>query len=620
MTIRQRRKKLEEMRQGNGLGDAYTATLTRLKAQKGNKPILGLKVLMWVLYSERPLLAKELCHALGVELGSVDLDLENVPTLRTILASSLGLVTVEVSSSTVRLVHFTLQEHLLSDPTVFHSPHSTIAEVCLTYLNFGRVRNLSPLLDSAPTTMPFLKYASCYWGEHTRRNLTENVKILALRLLDGFEKHISAQLMLRNYSEGELGSSLSLERGLRGFTGLHGAAFLGIVGLVAAVLEMKEWDVNAIDSIEIPTLVFPAEVGIGDVYRRSLGSWRISSYWKDITFGRTPLLWAVERGHEGVVEVLLNREDVNPNQEGTGLTLLLLAVERGHEGIVKLLLEQECINPNQADTRYGQTPLLWAAACGHEGVTNMLLDRVGVNPNQVDIKYGQTPLLWAAQHGHEGVVKMLLDREGVSPNQTDSKYGRTPLSWAAEYGHEGVVKMLLDREGVNPDRTDRKYGRTPLSWAAQKGRERVVKMLLDRKGVNPDHEDIEYGRTPLLWAAVNGHEGVVKMLSDREGVNPDRTDRKYGRMPPSWAAVREHERVVKMLLERKDILTDIRDNNKGKPLSLALSQKHDRIAKMLSEHHTNSYTAGRHGHAFSPSFAIYEGESVAGTQFRSENS
>src|SRR5437588_9922141 len=83
VTIRQRRKKLEEMTKGNGLGDAYTATLTRLKAQKGNKSTSGLKVLMWVLYSERPLRAQELCHALGVEVESTDLDVENVPALRT---------------------------------------------------------------------------------------------------------------------------------------------------------------------------------------------------------------------------------------------------------------------------------------------------------------------------------------------------------------------------------------------------------------------------------------------------------------------------------------------------------------------------------------------------------
>jgi len=162
VTIRQRRKKLEEMTQGNGLSDAYTATLTRLRAQKGYKSVLGLKVLIWVLYSERPLGAQELCHALGVEMGSTDLDPENVPALRTLLSSCLGLVTVEASSSTVRLVHFTLQEHLSRDPTLFHSPHSTIAEVCLTYLNFGCVRDFSPTLHSAPVTMPLLEYASIY--------------------------------------------------------------------------------------------------------------------------------------------------------------------------------------------------------------------------------------------------------------------------------------------------------------------------------------------------------------------------------------------------------------------------------------------------------------------------
>src|SRR5205807_6023496 len=110
VTVSERRKKLGEMTRGNGLSDAYTATLTRLKAQKGNKSILGLKVLMWVVYSQRPLKAEELCHALGVEIGSTDLDAENVPALRTLLVSSLGLITVEASSSTVRLVHFTLQE------------------------------------------------------------------------------------------------------------------------------------------------------------------------------------------------------------------------------------------------------------------------------------------------------------------------------------------------------------------------------------------------------------------------------------------------------------------------------------------------------------------------------
>ena len=217
MTIRQRRKKLQEITQGNGLGDAYTETLTRLKAQKGNKSVLGQQALMWVLHSKRPLRAKELCHALGVEIGCTDLDPETIPEISTLLASCLGLVTVEASSSTVRLVHFTLQEHLSSNPTLFQSAHSTIAEVCLTYLNFGRVRDLSPTPDSASLTMPLLEYASFYWGEHTRRGMTEKVKTLAIRLLDRFDHHISAQqLLLRIYQDALWPRYFGHSEGIRG--------------------------------------------------------------------------------------------------------------------------------------------------------------------------------------------------------------------------------------------------------------------------------------------------------------------------------------------------------------------------------------------------------------------
>ena len=314
VTIRQRRKKLEEMTQGNGLSGAYTATLSRMKAQKGYKSVLGLKVLMWVLYSERPLRVNELRHALGVEIGSADLDPENVPTLRTLVASCLGLVTVEVSSSTVRLVHFTLQEHLLSDLTLFHSPHSEIAEVCFTYLNFGSIRCLSPTLRRAPSTTPLLEYASVYWGRHASRGMVENSKILALRLLDRFDTHISAQLLLLYYCDCTFrGPYYTGARGPKGFTGLHGAAFLGLVEIAAAVLDMKEWDVNAADCT-----------------------------------GNTALTWAAMNGHDGVVKMLFEREDVNPDQPDTwsGSTLLSWVIKEGSEGVVKVFLERRDVNLN----------------------------------------------------------------------------------------------------------------------------------------------------------------------------------------------------------------------------------------------------------------------------------
>jgi len=381
VTIGRRRKKLDKMTQGHGLSDAYGATLRRLKAQKGYKSVLGMKALMWVLYSERPLRTQELCHALGVEIGSTDLDPGDVPALRTLLASCLGLVTVEVSSSTVRLVHFTLQEHLLSDPTLFYSPHSEISEVCLTYLNFGCIRDLSPTLHDAPETTPLLEYASVYWGGHARRGITENIKILALRLLDRFDEHISAQRLLLRYNEDRgSGPYFYSAGGPTGFTGLHGVAFLGAAGIVSAVLEMKEWEVNAHDCM-----------------------------------GMTALTWASRSGHEEVVKMLLEREDVNPNQADTeyGQTPLLWAAEGGHEGVVKMLLEREDVNPNQADTEYGQTPLSWAAENGHEGIVKLLLERNGVRATTPN-NQGQTPLSLALSRGHYGVAGILRERGNVN--------------------------------------------------------------------------------------------------------------------------------------------------------------------------------------------------------------
>ena len=98
VTIHQRRKKLEEMAQGSGLSDAYTATLTRLREQTGNRSGLGLRALMWVSYSKRPLLVEELCHALGVEIGSTDLSPQSIPAIRTLLSCCLGLLTLEALS------------------------------------------------------------------------------------------------------------------------------------------------------------------------------------------------------------------------------------------------------------------------------------------------------------------------------------------------------------------------------------------------------------------------------------------------------------------------------------------------------------------------------------------
>jgi len=536
-TIRKRRERLDLMTSGLGLDGAYDATLDRIRGQSKGKSALGMTALMWISCSERPMHIWELCDALAVEIGSRDMDYDNIPSEKTLLASCLGLVTVD-ESSIVRLVHFTLQEYFNQHSEHFESPHSAMAEVCLTYLNFDSVDKISYTLDCAPAETRFLQYASSYWGLYAKNRLTEGVKLLALQLLGKFGGHISAKLLLW----GNFGEWGGKRRYSEGFTGLHCAAYLGLDEIAISLLEEDKG--------------CSADMADG--------------------WGRTPLMWAAESGYEEMVKLLLGRKDVNPDSRNNdGRTPLWCAACSGHERIVKLFLSRREVNPDSTDN-YGQTPLWRAAVGGHEGIAKLLLDRKEVNPDSRD-DYGQTPLWCAAKCGHEGIAKLLLDRKEVNPDSRDD-YGHTPLWGAAKCGHEGIAKLLLDRKEVNPDSRGY-YGETPLWGAANSGHEGIVKLLLGRKEVNPDSRDND-GQTPLWDAANSGHEGIVKLLLRRKEVNPDSRDND-GQTPLWRATWGGHEGIVKLLLDRREVNPGLIDNYGRTALWWATCNRHEGIIKLL---------------------------------------
>lgn len=78
-------QKLNSITNCLGLG-VYGKTLSRTKGWGGEKSRLGMATLMWISHSEWPLKADELCHTLGVEIRSPDLDGYNVPSIGTSLS------------------------------------------------------------------------------------------------------------------------------------------------------------------------------------------------------------------------------------------------------------------------------------------------------------------------------------------------------------------------------------------------------------------------------------------------------------------------------------------------------------------------------------------------------
>ena len=290
------------MTNGLELGDVYDATIERIKAQDGDKSRLGVTALMWISHAERLLRADELRHAIAVLLGSADFDIGNVPAMSTLVSCCQGLITVDKEASTVRLIHFTLQEYLLSRPNIFSKPHSTMAEICLTYLNSPQVKALSTCPSPDTRNAPFLEYCSVYWGVHAKRELSDYTISLALELLKENYSQISTKFLIAHVDDFLLRRS----DGLPVFSGLHCASFFGIVEVVSGIIEMGCYDINEQDLSE-----------------------------------RTPLAWAACYGHEEVVKVLLEREEVNPDvPDYGGQTPVSHAACDGHEGIMEVLLRR----------------------------------------------------------------------------------------------------------------------------------------------------------------------------------------------------------------------------------------------------------------------------------------
>jgi len=96
------------MRDGLELGDVSGAIIEWVITKDGDKSRLGMAALMWISHAKRPLQEDLLCHALVAQLGSTDFNVDNIPSMSTLVNCCQGLISMDMEASTVRLIHFTL--------------------------------------------------------------------------------------------------------------------------------------------------------------------------------------------------------------------------------------------------------------------------------------------------------------------------------------------------------------------------------------------------------------------------------------------------------------------------------------------------------------------------------
>jgi ankyrin repeat protein len=170
----------------------------------------------------------------------------------------------------------------------------------------------------------------------------------------------------------------------------------------------------------------------------------------------TPLTLAVSRSRTGLVQMLLERDDVDlDSQDSFGMTALHHAMIWGGTEIVRLLLAQPNVAVNAKELS-GRTPLSFAMSAYQYTEVNteaiaILLERIGIDADSRD-NGGRTPLSWATEMWELDAVRMLVQRDDVDPASVDET-GVTPLQYAAEredsgYADDGLFRSLMERTGV----------------------------------------------------------------------------------------------------------------------------------------------------------------------------
>lgn len=229
--------------------------------------------------------------------------------------------------------------------------------------------------------------------------------------------------------------------------------------------------------------------------------------------GQTPFSWVVKgehwafkKEHWAVIKLLLETGDVQldvDSKDSAGRSPLLLAAWKRWEAVVQILVEKENVDLN-SEAFEGMTPWLHAASYGRSDIVKILLATGKVEADPED-----TMLFWAAKNGHHNIVSKILAIGNDYPDAADETF-RTPLSWAAERGHGNTIKLLLERGKVRPNTRDT-AGRTPLSYASEGGREDIVRLLLETGKVNVESRDIR-NKTPISYASAGGYKTIVELL------------------------------------------------------------------------------------------------------------
>jgi hypothetical protein len=182
---------------------------------------------------------------------------------------------------------------------------------------------------------------------------------------------------------------------------------------------------------------------------RSGGGTRLDDGCRSAGSSAMPSIWGAAReGDVNGVERYLGQDPVllNARLGNDGPTPLVYASDEGHVGVVRLLLDKG--GTTHERWRNGHTALWSACSSGHSPVVRLLLER-GVDPAIASLR-GWIPSMAASSQGHVEVVRILLGHSSATTllNRCGD-LGEKALFLACYWGHAGAVRALLE-SGAEP--------------------------------------------------------------------------------------------------------------------------------------------------------------------------
>ncbi|XP_071941971.1 uncharacterized protein [Antedon mediterranea] len=287
------------------------------------------------------------------------------------------------------------------------------------------------------------------------------------------------------------------------------------------------------------------------------------------------------KSRRDLAKIWLQKPDIDPDLRNTeGRTALALACLRGDEGMVKVLADQSDANPNIVDNSI-DTPLIHACRIkqGINVVKAMItcFGRLNLDIDKMNCK-GYTPLLEAARLGHSEICRLLV-LSGADVSIRDPTNNNTAQNLAIQSRCDTPDLLLLSPIAVR---------KTKARQEREAQGRRCLTDLIAMSGLEPANRWMESSEVQKLKRQVPSiplNEEHFKQANSLVFNMSRRLDRLQ-----EFPAEEEEEDIQKYLLSRRRHSSSLPDLREEQVLSNI--DKHSNATKPIGHYRRRSNTIG----------------------------